>query len=205
MDHKNEKRVRLCEDWSLSYPLKSDQTSSLNLSFELPSTTTTSANSIEDLLFFERNNRSSSDKRNKKFIDVKNEKSSTQNLKYTKLRLKREEFRKRIVDLIVNTDDDKIDRATNCYYTVNNDPTVKYDNYVKSGLDTLRTARLSANDRTKILKRIPEKYKISFAKLIDKLLDEIDEEYVSIVKKIIVDFALNGPTMFAVDSVDAIF
>lgn len=117
------------------------------------------------------------------------EKPPDGHLKFTYRRLRREEFRKRIVDIVIKPEFSEEgdspfirDREIGRFY-----------HYIQNGLDTLRAASLAPTTLEKILSLISEKHKSSFANFVDELLGQVKDDYVWTIKRSIVEFALQDP------------
>ncbi|XP_014203995.1 dynein heavy chain 7, axonemal [Copidosoma floridanum] len=103
--------------------------------------------------------------------------------KATSARLQRQKFRRRIVDLVTGCGGES------------------FQHYVKHGLDTLHVAPMELARTKRILALVPRKHRDAFAGCVERLLEEIDEEFVLTVRRSIVEFALKGPCSHTLDSV----
>ncbi|OXU28216.1 hypothetical protein TSAR_011727, partial [Trichomalopsis sarcophagae] len=130
----------------------------------------------------------------KKFADSSksasegNRQSLDARFKFTLTRTRKEEFRRRIVDLIIKPGvTDAVDSQT-----ISDEEVADrfYYYYVRNGLDTLRVASIDSTTVGMILSLIPDKYRRSFAQFVDELFAQVKEEFAWTLKRSIVDFAL---------------
>ena len=109
--------------------------------------------------------------------------------KFTLTRMRKEEFRRRIVDIIIKPglSDGEDSEA------ISEKELARFYHYIQNGLDTLYVAPIESATLRETLSLIPEKYKSLFAGIVEDLLKEIGEEFLWTMKKSIVDFALQDP------------
>ncbi|XP_055588743.1 dynein axonemal heavy chain 7 isoform X2 [Uranotaenia lowii] len=107
---------------------------------------------------------------------------------YTALRKDREDFRKRLIKLIVRKDYEK-DDPENTFPNVEERELLRYHHYIRSGIDTVHVAPIDKRVLQRILKLLPKnlsKYKAALR----TIFDEIKDDYSLAVKKAVVDFVL---------------
>lgn len=105
-------------------------------------------------------------------------------LPYTEKRLKKEKFRKFMIDLLVGQlqipgDIDFDDKNANKYY-----------NYVRNGVDTIHVDSIDDEIMKKIRKLIPSYLCDGFHDTMSNLMIEVDDDYVTAIKKSIMNFVL---------------
>ncbi|KAK0094203.1 hypothetical protein PV326_011565 [Microctonus aethiopoides] len=105
-------------------------------------------------------------------------------LPYTEKRLKKEKFRKFMIDLLVGQlqipgDIDFDDKNANKYY-----------NYVRNGIDTIHVDSIDNEIMKKIRKLIPSHLCDGFHDTMSNLMIEVDDDYVTAIKKSIMNFVL---------------
>lgn len=104
---------------------------------------------------------------------------------YTAMRQEREEFRKKLVELIASKEDDSDDE----FPSSGEKEILRYYYYIKHGIDTIHVSPMDAKVLKRVVGLIPKKlmkWKIEF----DLNVEEIKAEYLTAVKKAIVDFVL---------------
>uniref|UniRef100_A0ABD2X5S3 Dynein heavy chain 7, axonemal n=1 Tax=Trichogramma kaykai TaxID=54128 RepID=A0ABD2X5S3_9HYME len=118
---------------------------------------------------------------------------------YTRVRLRKEEFRKKIVDVVMKQqqqqrhcgdgdgdDDDDDDDEENDAKLMS-----QFRYYISSGLDTLNVAPIDAEVLASILALVPAKYKTAHrADFLKKLVNEVKDDFIWTIKRSIVEFAL---------------
>lgn len=108
---------------------------------------------------------------------------------YTALRKQREEFRKKLVNLILKSEDE---------WSLNDIPSegekdvLRYYYYIHHGIDTVHVSPLDDKWLKHIYSLIPKKLK-HWTTILTDLTNEIKEEFILNVKKAIVDFVLQDP------------
>nr|CAD7415718.1 unnamed protein product [Timema poppensis] len=110
---------------------------------------------------------------------------------YTALRKQREEFRKKLVTLILRKDDES--SSSSEIPSCEEREILRYYYYIHHGIDTVHVAPLEQAWLEHVHSLIPNKLKL-WTKLLDKLIDEMKEEFMLSVKKAIVDFVLQDPS-----------
>ncbi|CAF3434426.1 unnamed protein product [Rotaria sp. Silwood1] len=118
----------------------------------------------------------------------------------------REDFRKALVDIVTNADNDGGNDLNNLYLNgsgntpgVSDMPTsvekdiLRYHFYVHNGIDTEYVAELDDHRINDTLSRLPHDLRHSWEPLVNSLTDEMKEDYLLSVKKAIVDFVLHDP------------
>lgn len=103
---------------------------------------------------------------------------------YAGQRLKRENFRKYLVELITKIpDNDTADKNESKFY-----------NYIRNGVDTIHVSSIDENISKKIFQLVQKKkYDKRAEKYIDILMKEVSQDYVVAIKKSIIDFVLMDP------------
>ena len=106
---------------------------------------------------------------------------------YTEQRLKKEQFRRYLIDLIVKPELsekelDNIDKDVN-----------RYHYYIQNGIDTIHVTTIEEKIIQNIILLIPEKFRIRFVELVNDLLKEVKSEFTVTMKEAIVEFALRDP------------
>ncbi|CAB0035335.1 unnamed protein product [Trichogramma brassicae] len=119
---------------------------------------------------------------------------------YTRVRLRKEEFRKKIVDVVMKQQqqqqqqrhcgdgdgDDEDDQEENDAKLMS-----QFRYYISSGLDTLNVAPIDAEVLASILALVPAKHKTAHrADFLKKLVNEVKDDFIWTIKKSIVEFAL---------------
>ncbi|XP_075213763.1 dynein axonemal heavy chain 7-like [Lycorma delicatula] len=114
-------------------------------------------------------------------------------LMYTKLRKEREEFRKRLVDLIFKTDEN--DKSVNSKEipSKSEKEILRYYYYIHHGIDTVHVAPIEESWLNHIKNLINVKLTSQQPDNLEKLLNEVKEDFTLSVKKAIVDFVLKDP------------
>ncbi|XP_052563215.1 dynein axonemal heavy chain 7 isoform X1 [Culex pipiens pallens] len=107
---------------------------------------------------------------------------------YTALRKDREEFRKRLIKLIVRKEHEKDDEA-NTFPNVEERELLRYYHYIRNGIDTVHVAPIDKRVLQRILKLIP-KHLVKYKDALRTIFDEIKDDYSLAVKKAVVDFVL---------------
>jgi dynein heavy chain len=116
--------------------------------------------------------------------DVK-EKFLYSDFKFTLLRRRKEEFRSRLLNLII-----KSESSIKKKFKIHNDKDLSlFYYYIKNGLNTLHVAPIDSIIINNILLLIPKKYKYSFHQLLEELLSQIKDEYLLTMKRSVIDFA----------------
>ncbi|KAB0790352.1 hypothetical protein PPYR_15283, partial [Photinus pyralis] len=111
---------------------------------------------------------------------------------YTALRKQREEFRKRLVDLIVKKDD-SMDIGPDEIPTAGEKEILRYYYYIRHGVDTVHVAPLDPKLLDTVLDLIPPKLK-KWRELLKQNVNDVKEDYMLAMKKSIVDFLLRDPS-----------
>lgn len=127
-------------------------------------------------------------KKGKSASSVKKEDDKSKS--YLKLRKEREEFRKRLVEIIVNKDltADGVDKPP----TEHERQVLRYQYYIKYGVDTEHVSPIDYRWIGKILGMIPNHLKTNEDHLTE-MFHEMEENYLHTVKKSVVDFVLQDP------------
>ncbi|XP_029708760.2 dynein axonemal heavy chain 7 [Aedes albopictus] len=107
---------------------------------------------------------------------------------YTALRKDREEFRKKLIKLIVRKDHEKDDEA-NTFPNVEERELLRYYHYIRHGIDTVHVAPIDKRVLQRILKLIPKNL-VKYKEALRTIFDEIKDDYSFAVKKAVVDFVL---------------
>ncbi|KAI5736725.1 hypothetical protein M8J76_006447 [Diaphorina citri] len=114
---------------------------------------------------------------------------------YSQLLKERQEFRKKILDFVISgeKDDDEDKPGSSGDDLTNREKTIlKYYYYIKFGIDTEHIAPVDEKWINNILDKIPDKLKKRSDEL-NMLLNEVKDEYMSSIKKAVVDFAIHDP------------
>lgn len=113
------------------------------------------------------------------------DKSLDPHYKFTLNRMNKEDFRKRIVDLVMTPvlsggeSSRSITRISQLHH------------YVQTGVDTLHVTQIEESSLKTILILIPEKYQTNFPELMKILTDQIQDEFTYAIKRSIIEFTLN--------------
>ncbi|XP_071052666.1 dynein axonemal heavy chain 7 [Onthophagus taurus] len=110
---------------------------------------------------------------------------------YTYQRQRREEFRKRLVNLICSEEkEDDLDDISNA----EDKELLRYYNYIRHGVDTIHVSPMDQKVLDEILLLIPKKLK-KFREILSTAIEETKEDFTMVIKKAIVDFALKDPAL----------
>ncbi|CAH1102974.1 unnamed protein product [Psylliodes chrysocephalus] len=112
---------------------------------------------------------------------------------YTALRKQREEYRSRLVKLIVATDDER-DMDTDEYYTptASEKELLRYYYYIKNGVDTVHVAPIDEKVLVRVFTLIPKKL-MKFEATLAASVQDVKDDFMMAIKKAIVDFVLQDP------------
>ncbi|XP_014284130.1 dynein axonemal heavy chain 7 isoform X1 [Halyomorpha halys] len=110
---------------------------------------------------------------------------------YTELRKEREEFRRKLAELILITEDERNSTATE-FPSKYEKQFLRYHYYIKYGSDTMHVSPMSNRWIKNILKLVPEN--IRNENKLHILFKEIQELYDYTVKKSVIDFVLRDPS-----------
>lgn len=113
------------------------------------------------------------------------DKSLDSHYKYTQNRINKEDFRKRIVDLVMSPILSGVENVN----SMNKFP--RFHHYIQTGVDTLHVAPLEESSLEMILSFVPMKYKTNFPAITGVLIEEIQYQFTYAIKKSIVEFTLN--------------
>ncbi|XP_071052662.1 dynein axonemal heavy chain 7-like isoform X1 [Onthophagus taurus] len=119
---------------------------------------------------------------------------------YTQLRQRREEFRKRLVNLICKKDDE--DRDPDAIPNADEKELLRYYYYIRYGIDTIHVAPMDQKILDEILLLVPKKLKV-YSETLSIAIDDMKESFMLAVKKAIVDYVLKDPAF--VESLTAEF
>lgn len=172
-------------DSSLQYRLKESENWAKTSSYDSILFSESSLLSFPSDMFdpFSRKRKRFSDWKAKKHKN--RDKSLDAHYKYTLNRMHKEDFRKRIVDIVINP----ILASGESLQNVNK--LLQFQHYIQTGVDTLHVAPLEDSSLEKILSFVPEKYKTNFPQLTKILIAQVQEEFRCAIKKSIIEFSLN--------------
>ena len=106
------------------------------------------------------------------------------------MRAERENFRRKLVELIARDDAEADDDAAAMFPNKNEIEMLRYYYYIKHGIDTIHVAPISNRVMSRIKLLIPpilNKWAIAMT----ENLDEIKTDYIFAMKKAVIDFVLN--------------
>lgn len=116
---------------------------------------------------------------------------------YTTLRKNREKFRRNLVEMIIAQElEDNPASEINEEKVMSagvKDDLLKYYYYIMHGIDDVHVAPIEPKLLEKILNLVPRERKKKFKSILNKVIDEIKEDYAMGLKKSIVDFVLQDP------------
>ncbi|KAL3281625.1 hypothetical protein HHI36_004831 [Cryptolaemus montrouzieri] len=113
---------------------------------------------------------------------------------FTTMRKQREEFRKRLVDLIVGREgSDDIINPNEIPNTVERD-ILRYYYYVQCGVDTIHVSPLDDKVLRRVLSLVPENL-AKWKTTLDECIEEMRESFMLTVKKAVVDFVLQDTAL----------
>lgn len=112
---------------------------------------------------------------------------------YTVLRKQREDFRKRLVDLIMRKEED-MEICPDDIPSAEEREILRYYYYIRHGVDTIHVAPLDQKTLDKVLDLIPSKLKKWNDTLVQSV-EDMKDDFMIAVKKAIVDFVLKDPTV----------
>ncbi|XP_053674809.1 dynein axonemal heavy chain 7 [Anopheles nili] len=107
---------------------------------------------------------------------------------YTALRKDREDFRRRLVRLIVRKEHEK-DDPENTFPNVEERELLRYYHYIRHGIDTVHVSPVDKRVLQRILRLIP-KHLTKWKQALRDIIGEIKEDYSFAVRKAVVDFVL---------------
>ncbi|KAF5288993.1 hypothetical protein FQA39_LY03872 [Lamprigera yunnana] len=120
---------------------------------------------------------------------------------YTALRRQREEFRQRLVDAVISKEKDmNVDLDEIPSEEEKN--ILRYYYYIRHGIDSEYVAPLDKKLLEKVLVLVPTKLK-NFGNILAQAINDVKEDYMTAIKKSIVDFILQDPSF--VESIVAEF
>ncbi|XP_011505820.1 PREDICTED: dynein heavy chain 7, axonemal [Ceratosolen solmsi marchali] len=109
-------------------------------------------------------------------------------LKFTTMRVKKVEFRRRIINLIIKPELDTKEQSN----IIQDKDTSRFHYYIQNGLNTIYITPIDRIIIKNILLLISKKHKESFHQLVEELLSEIKEEYLLTLKRLTIDFAFQN-------------
>uniref|UniRef100_A0A1B0F9M2 AAA+ ATPase domain-containing protein n=1 Tax=Glossina morsitans morsitans TaxID=37546 RepID=A0A1B0F9M2_GLOMM len=125
----------------------------------------------------------------------KQRKKKERRVSYMQMRLERENFRKKLVELIACNDaEDMVPSAMDLEAEFPNDEEkeiLRYYYYIKHGIDTIHVAPMSKKVLARITNQIPP-YLNKWAVALQETIEEIKSDYVFAMKKAVVDFVLQN-------------
>lgn len=107
---------------------------------------------------------------------------------YTVVRREREEFRKKLVSLIISSEEE-IARDDGSFPDAQEKEIMRYYYYIKHGIDTVHVAPLDKRVLNRVLKLIPKKL-TKWNDVLESITAEMKEDYITAVKKAVIDFVL---------------
>ncbi|XP_056634815.1 dynein axonemal heavy chain 7 [Diorhabda sublineata] len=108
---------------------------------------------------------------------------------YTLLRKQREEYRNRLVKLIIGTEEDT---TSDDIPNAQDREMLRYYYYVKHGVDTVHVAPLDEQVLLRVLSLVPKKLR-KWEKTLAACIQDVKDDFMMAVKKAIVDFVLQDP------------
>ena len=120
-------------------------------------------------------------------LSKRKEKKNSSKKSYTEQRLRREEVRRHLIELIVRPElyeggFDNGDKDVNRYY-----------NYIQHGIDTIHVSSVEEKIIANIMILIPKDFRDRFVDFVNDLLKEVEIEFIGSMKKSIVEFAMTDP------------
>lgn len=112
---------------------------------------------------------------------------------YSLVRKQREEFRKRLINLVMTKEDD-LDLCIEDVRTLEDKEIYRYYYYIRHGVDTIHVAPLSQKTLDRVLELIPNKLK-SWLEILVQLVEDMKDDFMIAIKKAIVDFVLKDPNL----------
>ncbi|KAJ8926978.1 hypothetical protein NQ314_020603 [Rhamnusium bicolor] len=110
---------------------------------------------------------------------------------YTALRRQREEFRKRLVSLIVSKNEER-EMEVDEIPSAEEREMLRYYYYVKHGVDTVHVAPLDERVLNRVLALVPRRL-MAWEDILAKSIEDVKEDFMTAVKKAIIDFVLQDP------------
>lgn len=107
---------------------------------------------------------------------------------YSIVRKEREEFRKKLVELIISSDEERA-RDDGTFPDAQEKEIMRYYYYIKHGIDTIHVAPLDKKLLNRVLKLIPRKL-TRWSGVLETITEEMKEDYIMAVKKAVIDFVL---------------
>lgn len=107
---------------------------------------------------------------------------------YTVVRREREEFRKKLVGLIISSEEE-IARDDGSFPDAQEKEIMRYYYYIKHGIDTVHVAPIDKKVLDRVLRLIPKKL-TKWNELLESITVEMKEDYITAVKKAVIDFVL---------------
>lgn len=104
------------------------------------------------------------------------------------MRKEREEFRKKLVGLIISSEEE-IARDDGSFPDAKEKEIMRYYYYIKHGIDTVHVAPLDKKVLNRVLKLIPKKL-TKWNDVLEAITIEMKEDYITAVKKAVIDFVL---------------
>lgn len=112
---------------------------------------------------------------------------------YTEVRKEREEFRKRLIDLIISKDEEYAN-DDDTFPNAHERETMRYYYYIKHGIDTAHVAPIDKKVLNRILALIPKNLQ-KYQEMLKNITEEMKLDYNLAVKKAVIDFVL-GDALF---------
>ncbi|CAH1117610.1 unnamed protein product [Phaedon cochleariae] len=110
---------------------------------------------------------------------------------YTALRKQREEFRNRLIKLIVGNDEER-EIGDDEIPSSEEREMLRYYYYVKHGVDTVHVAPLDQKVLSRVLALVPRKLMV-WEETLSESIKDVKEDFMMAVKKAIIDFVLQDP------------
>lgn len=107
---------------------------------------------------------------------------------YSIVRKEREEFRKKLVGLIISSEEE-ISRDDGSFPDAQEKEIMRYYYYIKHGIDTVHVAPLDKRVLNRVFKLIPKKL-TKWTDVLEQITAEMKEDYITAVKKAVIDFVL---------------
>lgn len=107
---------------------------------------------------------------------------------YSIVRKEREEFRKKLVGLIISSEEE-IARDDGSFPDAQEKEIMRYYYYIKHGIDTVHVAPLDKRVLNRVFKLIPKKL-TKWTDVLEQITAEMKEDYITAVKKAVIDFVL---------------
>ncbi|XP_051168782.1 dynein axonemal heavy chain 7-like [Leptopilina boulardi] len=127
-------------------------------------------------------------KNNESELSKKKEKKCLLKYSYTEERLKKEQFRRQLIELIVKPELSETERLNSRDKYIN-----RYYYYIQNGINTIHVTTFEAKIVDNIMILISPQFRNRFNESLNNLLKEVEDEFIVSMKKSIVEFAFKDP------------